>query len=206
MTNTLHFGGGELGISLNDMKEIGGLPILGSRYEEFLPSNKDLRRSKHIPKTVSELLRIHYDLCIALGTREISWRAWLAYFVREKPRYKGFGLLRAKSNSRELREKDTLFLQHLPPRCATSRGELAAFLVLLLCMFVFPTYKPYIRPETFVMACRMADSQQISLAPSALGHIYYGLSVAIQNSEHDARAVFGVHFVIGWLARYFPAL
>jgi len=56
------------------------------------------------------------------------------------------------------------------------------------------------------MACRMAEGQQISLAPAALGHVYYGLSMAIQNSENDARAVFGMHFIIGWLARYFPAL
>jgi len=36
LTNTLHHGVGEVGISLYDLEPIGGLPILGVIYEEFL--------------------------------------------------------------------------------------------------------------------------------------------------------------------------
>ena len=42
LTNTLHHGTSEVDISLYDLEHIGGLPILGTIYEEFLPSNKDL--------------------------------------------------------------------------------------------------------------------------------------------------------------------
>ena len=42
LTNTLHHGAGEVGISLYDLEKIDGLPILGDIYEQFLPRNEDL--------------------------------------------------------------------------------------------------------------------------------------------------------------------
>ena len=63
LTNTLHHGAGEVGISLYDLGWIGGLPILGAMYEEFLPPNKDSIGHDKYPVTVIELLRIHAELC-----------------------------------------------------------------------------------------------------------------------------------------------
>jgi len=42
LTNTLHHGAAEVGIFLYDLEKIGGLPILGDIYDEFLPCNEDL--------------------------------------------------------------------------------------------------------------------------------------------------------------------
>ncbi|KAL6225757.1 hypothetical protein ACLB2K_004606 [Fragaria x ananassa] len=44
LTNTLHHGNGEMSISLWDLKMLGGLPISGIPYEEFIPENKRLQR------------------------------------------------------------------------------------------------------------------------------------------------------------------
>ncbi|TQE05683.1 hypothetical protein C1H46_008702 [Malus baccata] len=48
-----------MSISLYDLKVIGGLPILGVPYEEFIPPNHDLCRKEAYPSTLPELLRIH---------------------------------------------------------------------------------------------------------------------------------------------------
>ena len=63
LTNTLHHGAGEIGISFYDLEWIGGLPILRAIYEEFLPPNKDLAGHNKYPATVTELLCIHAELC-----------------------------------------------------------------------------------------------------------------------------------------------
>nr|CAD1831615.1 unnamed protein product [Ananas comosus var. bracteatus] len=41
-TNTFYFPYGEVGISLWDINVLGGIPILGDMYEEFVPRNCDL--------------------------------------------------------------------------------------------------------------------------------------------------------------------
>ena len=70
LTNTFHHGVGELGISLYDLKVIGGLPVLGIPYEEFLPPNQELLDEDQYPSTITELLRIHATLCDhLLGTQ-----------------------------------------------------------------------------------------------------------------------------------------
>nr|CAD1836376.1 unnamed protein product [Ananas comosus var. bracteatus] len=42
-TNTFHLPYGEVGISLWDIKELGGLSIIGEMYDEFVPSNSELK-------------------------------------------------------------------------------------------------------------------------------------------------------------------
>ena len=41
LTNTLHHGADEVGMSVYDLERIGGLPVLRAVYEEFLTPNKD---------------------------------------------------------------------------------------------------------------------------------------------------------------------
>ncbi|KAJ8430067.1 hypothetical protein Cgig2_028779 [Carnegiea gigantea] len=60
LTNTLHHGVGEIGISLYTLEWIGGLPILRDIYEEFLPQNKDL--SPSTAKDVMDPAQAHADL------------------------------------------------------------------------------------------------------------------------------------------------
>ncbi|KAJ8428557.1 LOW QUALITY PROTEIN: hypothetical protein Cgig2_000421 [Carnegiea gigantea] len=63
LTNTLHHGAGEVGISIYDLERFAGLPILGDVYEEFLPRNEDLMVDEKFSPTVLELLRQHAELC-----------------------------------------------------------------------------------------------------------------------------------------------
>lgn len=46
LTNTFDHNGGEMGISLHDLKVIGVLPILSAPYEEFISTNERLLFSK----------------------------------------------------------------------------------------------------------------------------------------------------------------
>ena len=63
LTNTLHHGEGEVGISLYDLERVRDVPILRDIYEEFLSQNKDLVGHNKYPTAVAELLRIHTELC-----------------------------------------------------------------------------------------------------------------------------------------------
>ncbi|KAJ8436144.1 hypothetical protein Cgig2_033639 [Carnegiea gigantea] len=83
LTNTLHHGAGEVSISLYDLERVGGLPILGVIYQEFLPSNKDLTGHNKYPTTVAELLRVHAELCRFQNVDHIYYDLWLNYFYRE---------------------------------------------------------------------------------------------------------------------------
>lgn len=80
LTNTLHHGNGEMGISLHDLKLIGGLPILGRPYEEFVPVNSELCSNGPYPPTITELLRIHSQLCSFHKKAFIYWDQWANYF------------------------------------------------------------------------------------------------------------------------------
>ena len=54
----------------------------------------------------------------------------------------------------------------------------------------------------------MARGDKISLAPSALGHIYHGLGeiVTEPRGPGESRSCFPVRYVIGWLGKHFPCL
>ncbi|KAJ8430068.1 hypothetical protein Cgig2_028780 [Carnegiea gigantea] len=80
LTNTLPHGAGEVGISLYDLEWIGGLPILGDIYEEFLPQNEDLAGYCKYFGSVAELLRIHAALCEFHKAKHIYYDLWLDHF------------------------------------------------------------------------------------------------------------------------------
>ncbi|KAJ8420338.1 hypothetical protein Cgig2_023373 [Carnegiea gigantea] len=89
-----------------------------------------------------------------------------------------------------------------------AKGELATFLAFWLSRLALSHGKKVIRLETFVMAALMASGQRISLGPTVLGYIYYGLGEIASHSDHTgkANAIFPSHYVIGWLAELFPCL
>ncbi|CAN6700225.1 unnamed protein product [Malus baccata var. baccata] len=72
-------------------KVIGGLPILGAPYEEFIPPNHDPCKKKAYPSTFPELLRIHSQLCKFYGQKQIFWNQWLDHFYRGKIIYASYG-------------------------------------------------------------------------------------------------------------------
>jgi len=63
LTNMLHYGAEEVGISLYDLERIGGLPILGDVYKEFLAPHEDLRDDEKFSPIVLELIRTRAELC-----------------------------------------------------------------------------------------------------------------------------------------------
>nr|CAD1839818.1 unnamed protein product [Ananas comosus var. bracteatus] len=56
-TNTFHLPYGEVGISLWDIKELGGLSIIGEMYDEFVPSNSELKNYR--------VIFVNYSVCMS---------------------------------------------------------------------------------------------------------------------------------------------
>ncbi|KAJ8445786.1 hypothetical protein Cgig2_000966 [Carnegiea gigantea] len=212
LTNTLHYGAGEVSISLYDLERVGGLPILGAIYEELLPPNKDLTGHNEYPATVAELLCIHVELCRFHNVDHIYYNLWLDHFYREYLVYFADGKQTDSENGKvNTKKRSPLRISHqerMTDLNVTAEGELAAFLAFWLSHFVLPHGKEVIRPKTFEMVALMASGQQISLAPIVLGYIYHGLREAASDPDHPGKAntIFPIHYVIGWLAELFPSL
>ena len=149
LTNTLHQGNGEMGISLYDLKIIGGLPILGVPYEEFIPPNRDLHREAMFPPTIRELLLIYSQLCSLYDQKCVFWDQWVAHFFRGKIIYGTFG------EGNILKPRENLMARKLNLEISTE-GKLTAFLAFFLSRFALPSRGSRIRPETFYMASLMA--------------------------------------------------
>ncbi|BBN67950.1 hypothetical protein Prudu_232S000900 [Prunus dulcis] len=142
LTNTLHQGNGEMGISLYDLKIIGGLPILGVPYEEFIPPNRDLHCEAMFPPTIRELLLIYSQLCSLYDQKCVFWDQWVAHFFRGKIIYGTFG------EGNILKPRENLMARKLNLEISTE-GRLTAFLAFFLSRFALPSRGSRIRPETF---------------------------------------------------------
>ncbi|XP_060970444.1 uncharacterized protein LOC133037370 [Cannabis sativa] len=211
LANTFHHSSGEMGISLYDLKVIGGLPILGIPYEEFIPLNAKLMQGPMRSPIVAELLRTHARICVHLKVTKVSWQQWVEYFYRKK---KVFAGVKTTSDSKTSKTSKRTFprkghkqadVRSLPLE-ASRECILAAFVSLWLSRFVFP-YQGYdVRPETFYMASLMAQGVKVSLAPSVLGYIYHGLSIGALHMQGLGESFMPVHYVLGWLAEHFRDL
>ncbi|KAJ8434538.1 hypothetical protein Cgig2_004304 [Carnegiea gigantea] len=196
LTNTLHHGAGKVGISLYDLEQVGGLPILGDIYEKFLPQNKDLVGHNKYPTAVAELLGIHAELCEFHKTKHIYYDLWLDHFYREYLVHFVYGEQTDFGKEKVETTKRSPLRISLQKRMAnlniTTEGELAAFLAFWLSRFVLPDDKEVIRPETFVMAALMAS----------------GLGDAASNPDYPGKAntIVSIHYVIDWLAELFLCL
>ncbi|CAB4316426.1 unnamed protein product [Prunus armeniaca] len=169
LSNTFHHGNGEMGISLYDLKVIGGLPILGLPYDEFIPLNNKLCREDLYPSTVGELLRIHSQLCIFHKKEQVFHDQWSQHFSQGEAIYGVVG------NSNNIipkhKAKDLKF-----PLNISCEGQLAAFLAFWHSLFVMPLDNA-IRLECFYMESLMARGFRVSLAPAVLGLICHVLSI-----------------------------
>ncbi|XP_060974547.1 uncharacterized protein LOC133039658 [Cannabis sativa] len=217
LSNTFHHSSGEMGISLYDLKVIGGLPILGIPYEEFIPLNKKLVGGTPYHSTTAELLRFHTQIynylksvkiCAKSNDINVSWEQWIEFFYRGKKMFQG---VRQNSTCEAIGEDDqrkgkSKVNIHSIPLNISKEGSLAAFLSLWLSRFVFPTEGSNIRPETFYMASMMAHGHKVSLAPSVLGYIYRALYDSAIHGQGRGQAFLPMHYVIGWLAEHFRHL
>ncbi|PON42744.1 Aminotransferase-like mobile domain containing protein [Trema orientale] len=201
LTNTFHHSSGEMGISLYDLKVIGGLPILGVPYEEFIPLNRKMvSGTLHCP-IVAELLRIHAQICDHMNATKVTWDQWVEYFYRGVKVFEGI-----KGGSKPPRKICKVFDLRSLPLNVSKECMLAAFLSLWLSRFIFPYHGYDIRPETFYMASLMAQGVKVSLAPSVLGYIYRALSIPATSPQDSTHSFLPMHYVIGWLAEHFREL
>nr|GLL31223.1 uncharacterized protein LOC105973838 [Ipomoea trifida] len=90
------------------------------------------------------------------------------------------------------------------PRIQEEKIYLAAFLACWLCVFVLPsTPSNAIRPETFRMACIMAQGRRVCLAVPVLASIYHGLNLISRAiSPCFIKSTFPYHYLYGWLSAY----
>ncbi|KAJ8432850.1 hypothetical protein Cgig2_024538 [Carnegiea gigantea] len=160
LTNIFDHGVGEVGISLHDLKRVGGLSTLGAMYEEFLPLNKDLAEHNKYPAAAVELLRIPTKLCKFYKVGHIYYDLWLDHFYREYLEYFAY-------EEHTYSEKGKVETKKRSPLCISRQKrmtdlnvivecELAAFLAFCLSRPVLPHDKEVIRPEIFAMDTLMA--------------------------------------------------
>ncbi|CAH9114560.1 unnamed protein product [Cuscuta epithymum] len=224
-TNTLLTPIGELTITLWDLHVIGGLPIIGDVYDESIPGASDLLNKsndrslqlcKYLVHAYHLLLPKTEDKCV------LRVHSWVKFWFKKAPKYTMPPLRTEKK--RTSRAKAT----HNPSGAIPKFGGwststrvpfdvlkipaeykeeiyLASFLSCWLCVFVLPHEGPRaIRPETFKVACMMAQGKRICLAVPVLASIYHGLNqISNAPTPYQVRTCFPAHYVYGWLASYF---
>jgi len=187
---------------------ISGLPVIGDVYEEFLPRSDILCDPTKYPSIVTELLRIHVELCRFHKREYIFCNCWLDHVYRGEltlaaTEYEGGQPKSKKDSPPQVSSRPRMTMSNV-----TREGELAAFITFWLSHFVLPHGRDIIWSETFVMATLLAKGHRLSLASTVLGYIYHGLGQAASHPGHpgEAGATLPIHYVIGWLAELFPCL
>ncbi|KAJ0961990.1 hypothetical protein J5N97_029818 [Dioscorea zingiberensis] len=192
-TNTFHLLYGEVGISLWDIKRLGGLPINGNIYDEVIPSNAILRQ-----RGTSEfsLLKSLFDVFQWLARqrssshhKDVSFEDWIEFFRK---------LRRAEFDSQHNSRSDR------PPKLFPAT-DLAAFVALWICYFIMPNGRNVIRPGVFLMASNIVLGRKIAFAPAILARIYIGLNAMVKHQKGPgfSTTVFPSHFLYAWAGSHF---
>ncbi|KAL0412996.1 UNVERIFIED_CONTAM: hypothetical protein Sradi_1501300 [Sesamum radiatum] len=208
LTNTLLTSAGELSISLWDLHDLAGLPVMGCLYDEVVPSALELTGA-------DEKGGADDDRC-----SNVSIDKWVKFWSKKTIKYhlppprKEKKTVRPRSTHNPLGDitthkrwsiaEEALFEKLCIEGNLKEEVYLAAYLACWLCTFVLPGKDANsIRPSTFKMASMMANGRRVSLA-IPLARIYEGLNT-LASSPRPARTnpSFPVHFVYAWLASYF---
>nr|CAD1821664.1 unnamed protein product [Ananas comosus var. bracteatus] len=159
-SNTFHFPYGEIGISLWDIRVLGGIPILGEMYEEFIPRNCDL---DIYSASLTSLLTVYEWLTIRNQRGPVYYNHWIDYWYR--------GDIASSSRPRLISNDE-----HCIGPPIRDNGYRAAFLSLWLCKFIMPSgQRDTIRPEVFVIASKLGEGLKVALAPAVLCSIQVAL-------------------------------
>ncbi|KAL2505475.1 PMD domain-containing protein [Abeliophyllum distichum] len=200
-TNTFITTNGEIGISLWDIREITGLSIRGDYYEEVVPSLSELSNS--LPQSCLYLFKAYSLIVDKKKIDRIRHADWIEFWFQEDD---------CVLNSRKNRPKETLCRDRSHWNSSLSVDEeeeleIATYLSLWLCRFIFPSRDDYLKVGTFKTASRMAAKSTYSLVPPILASIYRGLTETSNcMASHDIGSIkyaFPGHFLYAWAATYF---
>ncbi|KAG5553873.1 hypothetical protein RHGRI_011665 [Rhododendron griersonianum] len=228
-TNSLHVPIGEVSISLWDLRLIGGLSIDGIFYDEAVPSARELigvdkKGVPLLPSSCKYLFLAYRKIYCASETSNVTIHDWVKFWFKEESRYKQpparvqkkrLSEPRTSNNptgfidGQKLRSEDTekVFDDLGVEKDVKEETNLAALLSYWLCVFVLPNKQvDQIRPGVFKVASMMAQGKRFSLAVPVLASIYHGLR-EITSSPNPSKcgAVFPIHYVYGWLSRYYDS-
>ncbi|KAF7136170.1 hypothetical protein RHSIM_Rhsim08G0106900 [Rhododendron simsii] len=228
-TNSLHVPIGEVSISLWDLRQTGGLSIDGIFYDEVVPSARELtgvdkKDVPLLPPSCKYLFLAYRKIYCASEASSVTVHDWVKFWFKEDPRYKQpparvqkkrLGEPRTSNNptgfigEKKLRSKDTekVFDDLGVEKDVKEETNLAALLSCWLCIFVLPNKEvDQIRPGVFKVASMMAQGKRFSLAVPVLASIYHGLR-EITSSPNPSKcgAAFPIHYVYGWLGRYYDS-
>ena len=217
-------------MSLWDLRLLGGLPVVGSIYEEVIPSASELTgvdkktNTTFVPHSCEFLFSAYHHLRKRKGKNsQVSIDEWIQFwfigdtkYEFKKPRVRKYkSVIRPKSTKnptgnldkpRQRTSSEEAIFGNLGIKSAfRDQTHLAAFLSCWLCVFVLPTSEVnIIRPGTFKVACFLAKGHEYSLAVPMLASIYRGLNGISESSRPwQSYSYFSIHYVYGWLAHYF---
>ncbi|KAI3470176.1 hypothetical protein Pfo_026839 [Paulownia fortunei] len=219
LTNTLLTSLGELSISLWDLYTLAGLPMIGSLYNEVVPSAKELTgvdeaESRFVPRSCKYLFHAYHLLQRGANgdqSSQVSIDEW--YSLPPLRREKKASHFKSTHNPlgdfnihEEWCPSEMALFSKLGVK-ESSRDEtyLAAHLACWLCVFVLPNNDiNSIHLSTFKMTSIMESGRRVSLIVPVLASIYKGL-YKVTNSPRPSRvySTFPIHFIYSWLAHYF---
>jgi Plant mobile domain len=210
-TNTLFLDDREMSLTLWELRQLTGLPIVGHYYDEYLISDEDLEVPTRFPDSlrtiygIYDTLRGHHD--------HVPFRCWIDHFTA------GYG---GPTFTGPVLADDPLglgapvlhFVGDLPPQdsiCFPAFDRevyLTAFLSWWICYFLIPsTPACTIRPSVFVMASRIARGQRVALAIPVLANIFRSLRGMVSSQDPSrCREWVPYHFICGWLHMHFSGL
>ncbi|KAL0458781.1 UNVERIFIED_CONTAM: hypothetical protein Slati_0505300 [Sesamum latifolium] len=197
LTNTLLTSAGELSISLWDLHDLAGLPMMGCLYDEVVPSALELtgadeKGGRFIPRSSKYLLYAYHLLQGADDDRcsNVSIDKWVKFWSKKAIKYH---LPPPRKEKKTVRPKST----HNPLGDITTHKR---------CQLLRrPCSRSYALKESQGgNGIDDGERRRVSLAIPVLASIYEGLNT-IATSSRPARTSpsFPVHFVYAWLASYF---
>ena len=90
-TNTLHTSIGEVSISIWDLYHITGLPIIGSFYDEMVPSAEELSNNatnSPLPPSCRNLFIAHHRICSEMkGKSSVKLASWVSFWYKGSMKY-----------------------------------------------------------------------------------------------------------------------
>ncbi|KAL0354314.1 UNVERIFIED_CONTAM: hypothetical protein Sangu_1012700 [Sesamum angustifolium] len=228
LTNTLFTSTGELSISLWDLHELVGLPMMGCLYDEVVPSALELtgvdeKKERFIPRSSKYLLYAYHLLQSVDDSRcsHVSIGKWIKFWSKKTTKYhspaphKEKKMVRPKSTHNPLGDiaiherwstaEEALFAKLYIERSLKEEVYLTAYLACWLYVFVLPGKDVNsIRPSTFKIASLMANGRRVNLAILLLASIYEGLDAGATSPKLAGTSYsFPIHFVYAWLTCYF---